>query len=130
MIRVIRPGGHLILVELIRGEGPHIFPRSPQDWIAQTSACGAKLVGWFGQEYLLFDRLFVFIAQKAAKKNAAPSTTATSSAKRSAAHSTAARRIYWGIRRVTAPSSARIDPAIDKICPAHLATHGVFVFRK
>ena len=36
MMRVVRPGGHLILMELIRGQGAHIFPRKPQDWIEEA----------------------------------------------------------------------------------------------
>ena len=64
MMRVLKPGGRLILMELIRGEDAHIFPRSPQDWIQQVALFGGKPIGWFGQEYLLLDRFFVYMAQK------------------------------------------------------------------
>jgi SAM-dependent methyltransferase len=130
MMRVIRPGGSLILMELIRGEGEHIFPRNPQDWIEQAALCGAKLLGWFGQEYLLLDRLFVRAAQTAAGRNGIPASVSAVSRGASSQHSTMARRIYWGLRRVTAPISAWSDPVTELICPAHIASHGVFVFQK
>lgn len=130
MVRVIRPGGCLILMELIRGEGPLLFPRRPRDWIEQAESCGAKLVGWFGQEYLLFDRLFVRIALTLAGRNGRSVKTGADSQKRVPEHSTMTRRIYWGIRRVTVPISVWADPIADRICSAHFATHGVFVFRK
>jgi len=130
MVRVIRPGGCLILMELIRGEGPLLFPRSPRDWIEQAASCGAKLVGWFGQEYRLFDRLFVRVALMLAGRNGSAVNAATVPQERTPEHSTLTRRIYWGIRRVTVPVSVWADPIADRICPAHFATHGVFVFRK
>jgi ubiquinone/menaquinone biosynthesis C-methylase UbiE len=130
MIRVVRPGGCLILMELIRGEGAHIFPRKPQDWIEQAASCGARLVGWFGQEYLLLDRLFVHVAHRVARKNGGSASAGSISQRSSSEHSTMARRIYWGFRRVTVPISAWADPVAERICPAPIASHGVFVFRK
>jgi SAM-dependent methyltransferase len=130
MVRVARPGGCLILMELIRGEGPLLFPREPRDWIEQAASCGAKLVGWFGQEYRLFDRLFVSVALTLAGRNRSPAKASSGSPKRLPKPSVAAHRIYWRIRRVTVPISVWADPIADRICPAHFATHGVFVFRK
>jgi ubiquinone/menaquinone biosynthesis C-methylase UbiE len=130
MMRVVRPGGRLILMELIRGQGAHIFPRKPQDWIEQATACGAKLVGWFGQEYLLLDRLFVHVAQGLVGRNRDFASAGAISQRPSSQHSMMARRIYWGFRRVTAPISVCVDPMADWICPPQVATHGVFVFRK
>lgn len=130
MVRVVRPGGYLILMELIRGEGPLLFPRGPSDWIEQAASCGAKLVGWFGQEYLLLDRLFVRAALTLVGRNESSVNAALDSQERAPEHSTMARRIYWGIRRVTAPISVWVDPIAGRVCPAHFATHGVFVFRK
>ncbi len=131
MLRVLKPGGSLILFELIRGTGAHIFPRDPQDWIQQVASLGAKLVGWFGQEFLLFDRALVWLARAVAGRNgsradAFPFPAADAAAqRRSTSH-----RLYWELRHVTAPLSAWLDPATEKIFPAHFATHGVFVFRK
>jgi hypothetical protein len=50
-------------MELIRGEGPHIFPRNPQDWIDTAAAAKMRLVHWEGQEFLLLDQVFVRAVQ-------------------------------------------------------------------
>ena len=69
MVRVIKPGGRMILMEVICGKDTHIgkdshvFPREPRDWISEVERCGASLIGWFGQEFLLADRLYVRLAQ-------------------------------------------------------------------
>jgi ubiquinone/menaquinone biosynthesis C-methylase UbiE len=130
MMRVLKPGGRLILMELIRGKGAHIFPRSPQDWIHQVASCGAKPIGWFGQEYLLLDRFFVHMAQKLTGRSEAQPNSDVESVQPRSQHSSIARRIFWAIRRMTAPLSAWTDPIAEKICPAYIATHAVFVFRK
>lgn len=130
MIRVLKPGGRLILMELIRGKGVHIFPRAPQDWIELAASHGAKLIGWFGQEFLLLDRAFARVALMARGRNgshAAGDVPAPESPSRPISGS---RRAYWALRRVTAPLSAWADPFSEKICPASFATHGVFVFSK
>ncbi|MDE3110465.1 MAG: class I SAM-dependent methyltransferase, partial [Acidobacteriota bacterium] len=127
MLRVLKPGGNLILMELIRGKGPHIFPRAPRDWITQTSYWGAELIAWFGQEYLLPDRLFIRAARTMWRASANTPVSLPVSARR---HSSASWRIYWGLRRVTASLSAWTDGLAEVICPGGLATHGVFVFRK
>ena len=130
MMRVLKPKGHLLLFELIRGKGPHIFPRSPQDWIKQASSHGAALLGWFGQEFLLPDRLFVRLAQSVSGRNSARLSPGALP-ENSASHSRSAiRSAYWRFRYVTASVSAWTEPLTEKICPARFATHGVFVFRK
>jgi SAM-dependent methyltransferase len=130
MMRVLKPGGRLILMELIRGKGPHIFPRSPQDWIELAASHGAKLIGWFGQEFLLLDRAFVRAALFATGWNRIRSAGKTLPRESASGPVSTSRRLYWALRRVTAPFSAWADPFIEKICPAKLATHGVFVFSK
>jgi SAM-dependent methyltransferase len=130
MIRVMRPGGCLILMELIQGKDRHIFPRSPQDWIEQASSCGVKLIGWFGQEYFLLDRLFVRFARTLSARSGSFASPNFTPPMPSSQGATIAGRIYWGLRHITAPISAWTDPVIEMICPARFATHGVFVFRK
>src|SRR5262249_20193032 len=44
MVRVLRPGGRMILLELIRGKGSHIFPRPPLEWIREAESCGTNLI--------------------------------------------------------------------------------------
>jgi SAM-dependent methyltransferase len=130
MMRVLKPKGRLILMELIRGSGSHVFPHPSREWIDQVGMIGATLVEWFGQEYLLIDRAFVRAAcvmiPNGQVPNVAPGPDAASSSRRPAA----ARRAYWVLRRVTAPLSAWLDPMVERIFPSELATHGVFVFRK
>jgi ubiquinone/menaquinone biosynthesis C-methylase UbiE len=127
MVRVLKPGGRLILLELIRGEDAHIFPRSSRDWIQQVESFGAKAIGSFGQEYLLLDRMFVSAARALTERNG---TEASAPTPGSSAHSSTARVIYWGIRRLIAPVSIFTDPLAERICPASLATHNVFIFQK
>jgi SAM-dependent methyltransferase len=129
MMRVLKPQGHLLLFELIRGRGAHIFPRSPEDWIEQASSNGATLLGWFGQEFLLPDRLFVRLAQSVSSGNGTRLGTPLPGNSESHAPS-AIRTVYWRFRHVTASVSAWTDALAEKLCPARFATHGVFVFRK
>jgi SAM-dependent methyltransferase len=129
MLRVLRPGGCLILMELIRGKGAHIFPRNPQDWVQQVTQNGAKLVGWFGQEFLPFDRLFVHLVQIVAGRDRSRAGGNTFSAELSPGTSLA-QRFYWNSRHVVSLLSAWTDPFAEKVLPARFVTHGVFVFRK
>jgi SAM-dependent methyltransferase len=131
MIRVLTPGGRLILMELIRGNGLHIFPHTPKEWIDQTTALGATLVGWFGQEYLLVDRLFVRVAHINSRSDGGIEVPVSPDDRTpSRQHSTVARRIYWALRHVTVPISTWTEPIAERIFPRDVATHGVFVFQK
>jgi ubiquinone/menaquinone biosynthesis C-methylase UbiE len=129
LTRVLKPGGRMILMELIRGKGEHVFPRDPADWIQQVASCGGKLISWFAEEYLVFDRLFVRAAQMAGGKgtSARPEPFSAQSLSR---RSSLVRGLYWGIRRLSVPISTWTDPLVERIVPANLATHGVFIFRK
>ncbi len=130
MTRVLKPGGCLILMELIRGTGAHIFPNSPADWIKQVTSHGATLVGWFGQEFLLPDRLFVRLARSLRRGNSISSNADLVTVSSLSHANSVLRSAYWHLRRITTSVSAWIDPLSEKICTAKLATHGVFVFRK
>jgi SAM-dependent methyltransferase len=131
MLRVLRPGGSLVLLELIRGRDSHIFPRKPEDWIQLVTTRGASLIDWFGQEYLILDRAFVSLARalpspaRNAFADARPTTPGSAFRRPSRARS-----VFWGIRRLTVPVSARMDPIAERFCSPTFATHGVFVFRK
>jgi SAM-dependent methyltransferase len=138
MVRVIKPGGRMILMEVICGKDPHIekedshvFPREPRGWISEVEHCGASLIGWFGQEFLLADRLYVRLAKTLFRRkgnlvNQVQSTSYRSSSRKSSD----AHRVYWQLRHITVPISVWSEPAIARICPSSLATHGMFVFRK
>ena len=130
MVRVLKPGGRLILMELIRGEGAHIFPRAPQGWIELATSRGLGLLGWFGQEYLLFDRLFISTIRGMAPRNRSLETVTKVLGTTPSGHSPISRRAYWALRHVTALLSAWAEPVAEMVCPPRLATHGVFIFRK
>jgi|SRR5215467_1643317 len=131
MVRVLKPGGRIILLELTRGQGSHIFPRPPKDWISEVESHGTVLIDWFGEEFFLSDRLFIFLARTVygRRRNSVQQTQSTSSAY-SSRRSSVTRRLYWRLRRITVSFSAWTEPVIARICPAFLATHAVFVFRK
>lgn len=132
MARVLRPGGHLLLLELIRGQGPHIFSRRPSEWIQRASSAGLSLVGWRGQEYLVLDRAFVQIAQALwglRRTNAAPSLPGRTSVGKNKPVSTA-RLAYWAIRRCTCALSEWIEPIVQNVCPGDWATHALFILKK
>lgn len=130
MMRVLKPEGHLLLLELIRGNGTHIFPRVPEDWIEQTTFHGATLLGWFGQEFLLPDRLFVRLAQSLSNRNGTHLRNGALPGNSESHNRSAMRNAFWRFRHITASVSAWTDPVMETICPAKFATHGVFVFRK
>lgn len=128
MLRVLKPGGRLILMELIRGQGAHIFPHTPEEWIQQVKSLGGTLLGWFGEEFLPIDRMFTTVAQTVGGQSRnhdlnIPPTDVTR-------QNSQVRGAYWKIRRATATVAAWTEPASEKIFPARLATHGAFVFRK
>lgn len=134
MARVLKPGGHLLLIDLIRGNGPHIFPRSPASWIAEGSSTGLSPVEWHGQEYFLLDRAFVKLThalrsfvkpQSAPGLPVQPEDLSDPMKARSAAGS-----LYWAARRITCKVSEWLEPLARNVCPNEWATHGLFLFRK
>jgi SAM-dependent methyltransferase len=134
MVRVLRPGGHLVLIELIKGEAPHIFPRKPKDWIETASAAGLKLICWEGQEFLLFDQAFVQAVQKirnivGGKRERALPAQDGPLAGRSEPRS-GSRTMYWSMRRITCKLSEWTEPIAQDTCPDTWATHSLFVFQK
>jgi cyclopropane fatty-acyl-phospholipid synthase-like methyltransferase len=137
MVRVLKPGGRMILMEVICEKDPrlekdsHVFPREPRDWINQVEHCGASLIEWFGQEFLFADRLYVGLAQTLfGRKGNLVKQVQSASHHFSTRESSVAHRIYWQLRHITVPVSVWTEPAAARICPSSLATHGVFVFRK
>jgi SAM-dependent methyltransferase len=134
MVRVLRPGGYLILFELIRGEMDHVFSRRSAGWIASMTSLGPELINWFGQEFVIFDRLFVTAIQSLRRFGANPLPSShrdsLASDRANSKRMSVSRRIYWTCRKVLMTCSAAIEPVAERICPADLATHGVFIFRK
>lgn len=130
MTRVLKPGGRMILFELIRGDDSHIFPRSPHGWMDLAASCGLRAKGWFGQEYLLLDRLFVRMAQGMTKRRETAGVVGADSGEIMSPRATMLRRVYWELRHATVPLSVWAEPVVGRLCPGGLATHGVFIFQK
>jgi ubiquinone/menaquinone biosynthesis C-methylase UbiE len=130
MLRVIKPGGRLILMELIRGKGGHIFPMPPGEWIHNTTMFGAVLLEWFGQEFMFLDRAFVKLARLVASDDRSETNDLQKHAHSQSCPQPVARELFWRVRHITASLSAQIDPTASLVFPARLATHGVFIFGK
>ncbi|MFY9529526.1 MAG: class I SAM-dependent methyltransferase [Candidatus Acidiferrales bacterium] len=134
IVRVLRHGGYLILLEASRGDGPHVFVRSPSEWVTEITSMGPKLLTCFGQEYLFLDRFVVALARKLHRLTGAQSSqglpvTLTNASEKPPRPSTA-RRAYWALRRIAVACSAGFEPVAERTCGTNLATHAVFVFRK
>jgi SAM-dependent methyltransferase len=129
MARVARPGACIVLLDLIRGNGPHIFPRAPEDWIELGSRASVQLIAWSGQEFLLFDRPLRRAA--AAIRGLAPQDGLARLPRQAAGErSGVARHAYWMARRLAVMLSLWTEPLAERVCPQSFGTHGVFVFRK
>jgi SAM-dependent methyltransferase len=129
MARVVRPGGAVVLLDLIRGQGPHIFPRAPEDWIELGSRANVQIISWFGQEFLIFDRLLrgatIMLRGITGEDGHARLPLQATRGKRGAM-----RRLYWLGRRLAVLLSVWAEPVVERLCPQSLATHGVFIFQK
>jgi SAM-dependent methyltransferase len=134
MARVLKPGGHLLLIDLIRGDGPHIFPRSPSSWIAEASSAGLSLVEWYGQEYFFVDRTFVKFTHTLrglVKPKSAPALPVQPEDFAGPVKPrSAAKALYWVARKITCKASEWLEPLARSVCPNEWATHGLFLFRK
>ena len=131
MVRVLRPGGRMILLELIRGKGSHIFPRLPIEWIREAESCGAHLINCFGHEFFFLDRLFASVAHTFFGRSSSHEEPVQSPRPSSRSQEqSVSRRIYWQLRRLTVRLSASTEPIAEKICPLSMATHAFFVFSK
>jgi SAM-dependent methyltransferase len=130
MVRVLRPGGRLILLELLRGQDSHIFPRQTKEWIREVESCGATLLKCFGQEFFFLDRLLVRFAHILSRQKGKSAVGARSAMPPASPADSAARRLYWNVRRMTVFLSAVTEPILTTVCPVSLATHALFVFRK
>src|ERR1700722_26347 len=130
MLRVLKPGGRLILMEVIRGRDGHIFSRSPTELIRNVCSTGATLIDWFGLEYFFLDRAFVRIAQTVGGRNLRKSSAHDPQISVGTAEPSGFRKAFWRLRHLTVPISVWIDPLAGRLCAGRLATHGVFVFHK
>jgi len=133
LVRVIKPGGYLILLELIRGQAAHVVSHGSADWIDRVRICGPELISWFGQEFLLLDRIFsgaVSFSKGMLVGSHADSLSLPGVPQTRTKKERLTRRLYWMVRRIAVGLSTWVEPLAGELCPAEWATHGVFVFRK
>ncbi len=125
--RVLQPGGYVLLMDIIKGMGAHVFSRTPEGWIQEARSCGLELIYWRGQEFLLLDRSFVSVVQSLRRGLRPDSGSALPT---SAAEPSRRKALYWAVRRISCTLSEWLEPLARKTCPDRWATHGAFVFRK
>lgn len=130
MARVLRPGGRILLLELIRGAGPHIFPRSPANWRHLAEGAGLTLEHFQSQEFLLFDRAFTGSIHLTRRILRGPEPFQLPAQSPAAIRPSLTRRIYWSARHLACKLSEWVEPAAEAVCPSNWATHGLFLFRK
>ncbi len=132
MARVLRPDGYVLLIELIRGNAPHIFPRRATDWSDAANAAGLTQIYARGVEYFLMDRAFVGFVQMLrratgiAGKPVLPGQSKSGSAQQKPFN----RKIFWALRRITCAVSEILEPAAQTMLPVQWATHALMVFKK
>jgi SAM-dependent methyltransferase len=134
MIRVLKCRGYVILLEVTRDRAAHVFPHRPSEWLASMQACGLELVDWFGEEFLLFDRVIttaVSFGRRIFSEGKENDLIRPGETLESGSHFGGfARRVYWQARRISMGLSAWTEPLADRVCPPDWATHATFVFRK
>jgi SAM-dependent methyltransferase len=134
VVRVVRRGGYLILLEVIRDQALHVFSHRPAEWVERVRSCGLELISWFGEEFLLFDRMLTRAVSLA--KNLFSGTKESrlpvlaDVLKPRSKFSGLTKGMYWQARRLSVGLSVYVERLADRKFPADWATHAVLVFRK
>jgi ubiquinone/menaquinone biosynthesis C-methylase UbiE len=127
MCRVLRPGGHLFVFDLIdtRDPGRVVFPRSAEAWIELYRRHDMTLVRWEGQEYVPLMRMLTAMLPSQTGRAAESNVTAPSVLERMGRR----RAMFlplWPIVQLSYP----IEAFCERMLPATWARHGCFLFRK
>jgi ubiquinone/menaquinone biosynthesis C-methylase UbiE len=127
MCRVVRPGGHLFVFDLIdqRDPGRVVFPRRPDEWIEMYQRQGMTLVRWEGQEYVPLMRALIALLPSQTGQAAESNVTAPSMLERIGARR-AAFASLWPVIQLSYP----LESLCERLLPATRARHGCFLFRK
>ena len=133
IIRVLRPGGYLILFELIRGQGRMYFQGSQPIGFLKYLAMGPSysLVRSRISTFRQADGGPVTVASQprwARRLGTLPGKSQDDG--NPAGWALLARQHYWALRKISVVTSVWMEPLAEKICPEALATHGVFLFQK
>ena len=125
MVRVLRPGGRLFVLDLIdrRDPGRLVFARTPAEWIALYERLGMTLERWSGQEYIpLIRALTALIPSQRGSDTEVTATTVIEDA--------GSRRLMftalWPVIQLSYP----IELLCERLMPSRWGRHACFLFRK
>lgn len=119
--RLVRPGGHALVLENVRDRAAHVFARAPGDWEAAFARAGFELVRRRAYGYDLPLRAFACLRRRA--------PSAPDPERAVARFGSSRRRIAHAL--VFAPLvalSALVEPAARALLPDRLAGHAAFLF--
>jgi len=127
MARVLRPGGDLLVLDLIdaRDPGRIVFPRTPEGWIALYRAQGLSLQRWIGQDFAPLLRLPAALLSSERARGSATEVAAPTILERLAG----SRLLQLALRPVIAASHP-LELASERLLPPRWARHGCFLFEK
>jgi SAM-dependent methyltransferase len=129
--RVLRPGGHAILIESthVVDTAPHVFPLAAEAWKERFRAEGMGCLLDFGQEYVPVLRSVEWLAHRLARRRRDVDPGGRSPVTRllRVAHRLAS---IAPSRRLAVGLSYPVEPLARRCMPRRMARHGVFVFRK
>ena len=128
--RVLRPGGHALLLELIDlgDRGPVVFPRAPEGWIALARESGLDLVAWRGQEFIPLVRAGWALANALRKRPAGAGAPARESWFDRMGRRPGLRVLLLPLR-IVVWASYPVEWLCERLAPARWARHGCFLVR-
>lgn len=134
LVRMVKRGGYIVLLEVTRDRAAHVFPHAPGEWIARMRSCGLELIDRFGEEFLPFDRAFkavISLGKKPFAQTQKHDRSVPCEIEKSKSDvRRVSRQVYWQARRIFMSLSVWTEPLASRICSPNWATHAVFVFRK
>lgn len=118
VLKVLKPGGHFLAFENARDRGPHVFSRSPQQWVAAFRRAGMK-VHWIG------GFCFAPASQIAAgvRRHLSRADTLADFIPQPSGTSFAWRAARWIYRVISALIDWVSEPLAEAICPSGWGTH-------
>ncbi len=126
MVRVLRPGGHLFVLDLIdrRDPGRLVFARTPEEWIALYEQRGMQIVRWSGQEYIPLIRALTALVPSQRGADADDVTAPT------VIEDVGPRRLMftalWPVIQLSYP----IELLCERMMPSRWGRHACFLFQK
>jgi SAM-dependent methyltransferase len=128
MCRVVKPGGHLFVFDLIDEHDPGrvVFPRSPRGWIDLYAREGMQIVHWEGQEYVPLIRMLEKLLRRRTGAAASSEDVTAPSVLEKIGRRPALFLPLWPIIQLSYP----LEVLCERWLPGERARHGCFLFRK